>query len=1142
LVRRNVAHYWRTNVAVALGCAVAVAALVGSLLVGDSVRGSLRDVALERLGRVEYALTSPSFFREQLAADLLARPEAKAAFDFAVPAILLNGTAKPAAGGAVVPSVSVIGVTPDFWGAQGSSSGQLPEQRRVLVNSTLARDLGAAAGDAILLTVGQEANAPVDSIFARRSSAETTRVLRLIVAGIIPSRGVGIFSLRQDQPQPRNLYISLAWLQAQLQQAGRANTILAGCTSAHDSRGPEAKAPDAALAASLRLEDYGLRLAPNPAYGYVALESGRLLLSAAEAACAERAALATGMRQRLRSVYLANTLAIDGSGGERRETPYSVVAGLAAGAGDGWPALSMADGSAPPALGGSDILLNAWVAEDLGARVGDQIEMTYYAGDERGNLRTEKRAFMLRGIVAMEGLALDKGLVPGFRGITDSPAMADWDPPFPVDLSRIRPKDEQYWKEYRTTPKAFLALDTVRDLWTPSASDSPQGAAGPPEGGVTSVALRPADATSLDAAAERFEKAFLQRSPADFLPVLQPVRSQALAAAQGTTDFGVLFVSMSLFLVAAAAGMVGLLLRLSVERRAGDFGIMTATGFAAKGAGRVLIAEGLLLGGIGALLGSAMGVGYARLIVLALRTWWSGAVGDFSLTLHVSAATVAAGAVAGFLVSAVAVGWAARLLRHAPTLTLLAGWRALATRPREGIRRRALVIGFACLAPAGLLVLLGGTKVLSAEGAFFGGGALLLVGLLSLACAGFQRRAGAAETVSLWQLGWRGASRNWLRSLLTAGLLACASFIVVAVAANRKDLSRLNTAERGSGAGGFALLARSNISVLSDLNSAKGLDALGVPPKLAGEIGKAEFFPFRMSAGDDASCLSIQRPAQPRLLGVPHELVERGGFTFTSLSEKAENPWLLLEREAPGGASGAVPAFADATSAQWVLHVGLGDEVSVVAAAGRPVRLKIVGLLADSVFASELLISDAQFRQHFGADTGYRFFLIETPPKDEAGVTKALRGSLGGLGFDVQRTADVLAGYARVQNTYLATFQTLGGLGLLLGTFGIVTVLLRSVVERRSELAMLLALGLRRRQVVAMIVIEHGWLLLLGLAIGSSAALVAVVPHVVSALADVNWLSLGGMLAACLLAGLLSCAIAAIASVRCELLPALRSE
>ena len=114
LIRRNLRYYWRTNLAVALGCAIAVAALVGSLLVGDSVRGSLHDLAIERLGRVEYAVESPSFFREQLAADLLAQPQAKGAADFAVPAILATGAAKPADGGAVVNRVNVIGVPPEF--------------------------------------------------------------------------------------------------------------------------------------------------------------------------------------------------------------------------------------------------------------------------------------------------------------------------------------------------------------------------------------------------------------------------------------------------------------------------------------------------------------------------------------------------------------------------------------------------------------------------------------------------------------------------------------------------------------------------------------------------------------------------------------------------------------------------------------------------------------------------------------------------------------------------------------------------------------------------------------------------------------------------------------------------------------------
>jgi hypothetical protein len=465
----------------------------------------------------------------------------------------------------------------------------------------------------------------------------------------------------------------------------------------------------------------------------------------------------------------------------------------------------------------------------------------------------------------------------------------------------------------------------------------------------------------------------------------------------------------------------------------------------------------------------------------------------------------------------------------------------MAAQPLKSLRRRALGAGIAALLLAAGLILCGLLGIIAAEGAFLGAGALLLLGFLALACMAFQRTAREpAERISLWRLSWRSAGRDWLRSLLAAGLIACASFIIVVVAANRKNLSRANTTDLHSGAGGFSLLARSDVPVMADLNTAAGRAALGLPPEVSAALAGTEFFSFRMTAGDDASCLNIQQPIQPRVLGVPHDLILRGGFTFTATQPPTEKPWPLLESETSGGVP--IPAFADATSAEWVLHVGLGDEVRLADTSGKPVRLKIVGLLADSIFQGELLISDAQFRRHFGDRTGYRFFLIEPPPGQEAAVAQELRENLGELGLDVRRTAEVLAGYSRVQNTYLATFETLGGLGLLLGTFGIVTVLLRSVVERRSELAMLLALGLRRRQVVAMIVIEHGIVLLLGLALGSSAALVAVVPYAVSALADVNWLWLGGMLFACLAAGLLSCAFAAEISVRGELLAALRSE
>ena len=65
------------------------------------------------------------------------------------------------------------------------------------------------------------------------------------------------------------------------------------------------------------------------------------------------------------------------------------------------------------------------------------------------------------------------------------------------------------------------------------------------------------------------------------------------------------------------------------------------------------------------------------------------------------------------------------------------------------------------------------------------------------------------------------------------------------------------------------------------------------------------------------------------------------------------------------------------------------------------------------------------------------------------------------LGADAMPTAERLAEFHTVENTYLSTFQTLGGLGLLIGTVGLAAVVLRNVLERRRELALLRAVGYR---------------------------------------------------------------------------------
>ena len=139
-------------------------------------------------------------------------------------------------------------------------------------------------------------------------------------------------------------------------------------------------------------------------------------------------------------------------------------------------------------------------------------------------------------------------------------------------------------------------------------------------------------------------------------------------------------------------------------------------------------------------------------------------------------------------------------------------------------------------------------------------------------------------------------------------------------------------------------------------------------------------------------------------------------------------------------------------------------------------------------------------------------------------------------------TGQRLARFLAVQNTYLSTFQSLGGLGLLLGTLGLAAVELRNVVERRGELALLRAAGFRRRTLAGLLLMENAVLLLAGLGCGVLSALVAVLPHLISGVASIPWNSLAVTLALVLAVGVIAGLAAAGRVLRAPLLAALREE
>jgi putative ABC transport system permease protein len=540
-------------------------------------------------------------------------------------------------------------------------------------------------------------------------------------------------------------------------------------------------------------------------------------------------------------------------------------------------------------------------------------------------------------------------------------------------------------------------------------------------------------------------------------------------------------------------------------------------------------------------------------------------------------------------VSALTIWWAVRVLGRVAPSALIAGVTtqdgAIAVAPPSR-KRRILLYGSLLF---GIVSVVAGLFVHDHEaqaGSFFTGGLLLLTAALTAVWSWMKapRHATIApgESFAVARLGGRNAVRNPTRSLLTAALLASAAFLLVAVESFRRSPDA-DFLDKNGGSGGFALVGESDIPIYQDPNTGPGrqelLDALersyqrrpdatpdGTKAKLDAArrlLDETTIVPLRLKAGDDASCLNLYQPGKPRVLGVPPTLQARDGFHFADRAFKppflhrakigirnffdsanyiatAERPpWGLLNEPMEDG---SIPVIGESNTVQWMLKSGLEKTIEIPDEQGRPVKLFVVGLLQDSVFQSELLMSEDNFLKLYPRQEGYSYFLIDAPRGREAEVRDLLNVAFADRGMDITFAKDRLASYLAVENTYLSTFQVLGGFGLLLGASGLAVVLLRGVWERRGELALLRALGYRRRALGGMVFAENALLLVIGLAAGVGAALASVAPHVLRGEGSVPWARLAGLLGLVLLVGLLSGALAVRATLRAPLVPALRKE
>jgi putative ABC transport system permease protein len=1116
-MRRSLTYYLAIHVAVVLGAAVATATLTGSLIVGDSVRGSLCDLTLDRLGDTDDALVSDRMFREEIADD----PSFRASYTSVAPAILLTGSARGGGGttsdGRLASGVQIVGIDARFAAQYPSgdalapvlveaSAGAFPA---AVINEALRLELQVVIGDEVVLSFGQDGSVHPASLFASREATDARSRLRVVVAGVAPDAGPGRFALRPHQHAPKNAYVPLQALQQVLGRPGEVNLLLA--TRADGTTAPADLL--AAAAAAMTLDDLGLRISKHRLA--LIVESDQLIIGDGAADAVLRAAASRDLITRGILTYVATEMTV-----RDRSSSYAMVAALGQWSADRERSSIGRDGN-------PGIVMHRWLATDLAAEVGDEVRMTYLTVAPDETLIPRDALFTVSHISGSTSRSYIR-MTPTIPGLGDAENIGDWESPFPVDMSRVTPRDEEYWDEYGPTPKAFIALSDGQELWRNRF------------GALTSIVAVPPEGRVLADEEAAFRAAILSAiRPQDAGFAALALREDGLAAASGATDFSGLFVGFSMFLIAAAAMLTQLLFRLGVEQRAKEVGTLLAVGFPVAAVRRRLLAEGAVLAAAGATVGILIGVGYARLMVTGLTTLWVGAVGTSDLSLHVRSSSLALGWAISVTLVLSAIALTARRMGRVPARELLTG----ATEPsvaRRGGRAMAIALAASLVGSGSLAFGLWVSAALS-PALFYGSGAAgLVAGLAWFAvwlARGDRRRRRARRWLSL---GIAGAARRPARSMLSVSLIACACFVIVSVGLNTQPpMSAEQARDAASGTGGFSLVAESSLPLRHDLNTSDGRFELGLSGASERLLADSDVMAFGVVPGEDASCLNLYSPAIPTLVGVTKGFTDRRAFTFSSAAGPTDDAWDLLHTDL---GAGVVPMVADANSAQWILHVGLGDDLLTEDESGDELRLRLVGMLSTSVFQSVALISDDNLRAHFPSRVGSSFFLLDPAAGEEDTLSAALEADLAPYGFDATLTTTKLASFRAVENTYLQTFQALGGLGLLLGTVGLAVVLLRNVLERRGELATLRAIGFSRGVLIAMLTAENAFLALVGLVVGAVAALVAVLPALLSPHAGVPWASVAVTLLGVWVCALVASSLAAAYGLRAPLLPSLKAE
>ena len=590
-ILRSLRHYWRNNLAIALGVAITTAVITGALLVGDSITHSLEKAVEYRLGNISHTLNGGDrFFTTGLATRIAEESETQNA-----PVMQLSASAQTKGGKLTIPQVDFYGIEKNFALLNNTDSAFLNlSDNDVIISENLAKRLDAKTGDFVLFHITKAGVIPSNTPFVSEEGQVISRrfKVKFIARGNFPGR----FHLQNSQTAPFNAFVSLDRLNELMELENKANLIL---FSLNDN---EEETVIKAIQKSWTEEDLNLKISAFDSDSWQ-VTSERVFIDPANAK------LITENFPKANPVitYFVNYFAFD-----EKRTPYSFV-------------------STTSGLEENETYINSWLADDLNAQTGDTIKFIYFTVGPLRELITDSTELVVKGILPMNNPLCTPKLMPDIPGLSDAGSCKEWETGVPVNLEAIRDKDEEYWNEFTGTPKAFINTATAEKLWTNRF------------GTYTSFITK--EKPEING----------RKIPGDALSAIGVtfinVKSQGLFAAANGTDFGGLFLGLSFFIIAGGLLLTVLMFSFHIEQRKRETATLKALGFTTQRISRLIMPEMIPVTVAGIVIGIALGIGYNNLVFYALNSLWSDIVRTEVLVPTITVKSLIIGALTSGVIS-----------------------------------------------------------------------------------------------------------------------------------------------------------------------------------------------------------------------------------------------------------------------------------------------------------------------------------------------------------------------------------------------------------------------------------------------------------------------------------------------------------